>query len=564
MDSNFLDLRSLKTRMTLFTLAIFLIGIWSLAFYIRRDLRENMQCVLSDQQFSTVSILATKINQELDDRLKALEKIAGGIGPDILDNTAALQTYLEQRVLIYSLFNGGVFITGIDGTATASIPLSAKRLAINYMDRDYIVAALKDGKSTIGRTVMGKAMNSPVFVVAAPIRDVRSKVIGAIAGVTDLGKPNFLSNIMVGRYGKTGGYVLIEPQSRMIITATDKTRIMTLLPKPGINPMLDRYMQGYEGSGIVVDSRGLEVSSSAKQIPVAGWLLVARVPTEEAFSPIRTMQQRILLIAICMSLVVCGLTWWMLRRLLFPMLAAMTMLSALSDSDQPPQPLPITSQDEIGELIKGFNRLLETLAKREEALRASEEKHRSLFESANDGIFIHDMQAKIMDVNPIACELLGYTKAEMMTMTIGQVDIPEEAKHIPDRIARLLKQGHINFETVHQRKNGSRIPIDVSTRLITWDGQPVVMSICRDITERKQADEQKDKLVLELQKALSEVKTLSGLLPICSYCKKIRDDKGYWNHIEAYIRDHSETTFSHGICQECAKKHFPDMDLYDK
>jgi len=66
-----------------------------------------------------------------------------------------------------------------------------------------------------------------------------------------------------------------------------------------------------------------------------------------------------------------------------------------------------------------------------------------------------------------------------------------------------------------------------------------------------------------LEKALAEVKKLSGLLPICSYCKKIRDDKGYWNQIEHYIHEHSEAQFSHGICQDCAKKHFPDFDIYE-
>ncbi|MFH1154410.1 MAG: CHASE domain-containing protein [Pseudomonadota bacterium] len=64
----------------------------------------------------------------------------------------------------------------------------------------------------------------------------------------------------------------------------------------------------------------------------------------------------------------------------------------------------------------------------------------------------------------------------------------------------------------------------------------------------------------ELRKALSEIKKLSGLLPICSYCKRIRDDKGYWNQIESYIRDHSDADFSHGICNECVKKHFPEIN----
>ena len=131
MSFNFLHLRSLKTRLTLFMLVIFLICIWSLAFYTSRMLREDMQHMLSDQQFSSVSLLAAKVNQEIDGRLRALEKIVGSISPGMLKDTAALQTFLEQRILLQSLFNGGAFVTGVDGTATASIPLSAERIGNN-------------------------------------------------------------------------------------------------------------------------------------------------------------------------------------------------------------------------------------------------------------------------------------------------------------------------------------------------------------------------------------------------------------------------------------------------
>lgn len=73
-----------------------------------------------------------------------------------------------------------------------------------------------------------------------------------------------------------------------------------------------------------------------------------------------------------------------------------------------------------------------------------------------------------------------------------------------------------------------------------------------------------DRLSVDLKTSMAEIKLLKGILPICSYCKKIRDDKGYWNQIESYIRNHSEAEFSHGICQECAEKHHPGMDLYDE
>jgi hypothetical protein len=69
-----------------------------------------------------------------------------------------------------------------------------------------------------------------------------------------------------------------------------------------------------------------------------------------------------------------------------------------------------------------------------------------------------------------------------------------------------------------------------------------------DVTEKKQAEQEREELIRELREALSKVKTLSGMLPICSSCKKIRDDKGYWRQVEVYIRDHSEAEFTHGIC----------------
>ncbi len=84
-----------------------------------------------------------------------------------------------------------------------------------------------------------------------------------------------------------------------------------------------------------------------------------------------------------------------------------------------------------------------------------------------------------------------------------------------------------------------------------------------DISDLKQADEAREKQIIELKEALDKVKTLSGLLPICAQCKKIRDDKGYWNQIESYIRDHSAVEFSHSICPGCTKKLYPALNIPD-
>jgi DNA-binding NtrC family response regulator len=89
-----------------------------------------------------------------------------------------------------------------------------------------------------------------------------------------------------------------------------------------------------------------------------------------------------------------------------------------------------------------------------------------------------------------------------------------------------------------------------------------IVRTIRHAIERQRLMTDLQKTQTALEKSLASVRQLSGLLPICSHCKKIRDDKGYWNQVEAYIQEKSEARFSHGICQECAKKYYPDIDIY--
>ena len=366
--------------MTLFTLAIFVIGIWALAFYASYTLHNDMEHTLSDQQFSTVSILAADINDELENRLKTLEMIAEKITPAMLGNAAATQTFLDSHISFKMLFNYGGVVMRLDGVAIAETP-NHGRIGLNYSDRDHVIEALK-GKTTIGKPVMGKTAHSPILSCAAPIRDAQGKVIGAVSGVTDLEKPNFLTKITDHGYGKTGGYLMVSLKTRTIVYATDKKRIMEVLPGPGFNPLIDRAIKGWEGSGITIrPSTGVEILSSVKGIPIAGWYAAAMMPTTEAFAPIYALQKHVLLATIFLTLLAGCLTWWMLKRQLAPALTTIKTLATLADTDQSPDPLPITRQDEIGELIGGFNRLLETLGKREEELAIKQRQLQTLNET---------------------------------------------------------------------------------------------------------------------------------------------------------------------------------------
>ncbi len=167
-------------------------------------------------------------------------------------------------------------------------------------------------------------------------------------------------------------------------------------------------------------------------------------------------------------------------------------------------------------------------------------------------------------------EMLGYDENEI-TNNLSEWD---KRIHPDDRDAVYVDlNAHLNGETPYyqnehriQCKNGSYKWILDRGKIISWteDDNPLrVVGTHTDITFRKKSELENQRLLKELKEALSDIKILNGLLPICASCKKIRDDKGYWKQIESYIREHSEADFTHGLCPDCAEELYPDLVTRD-
>ena len=354
---------SLKTRVTLITVVIFVVSLWSLTFYASRLLRTDLQRQLGEHQFMSVSVIADHLDEELVSRLQALQTIATELTPAVMRNRAGLQALLEGHPLLHQMFNGGVFVTDVDGTAIADVPLFAGRIGTNYMDRDSVAIPLHQGTPMFGRPAMGKKLGAPIFSISVPVRAEQGRVSGVLVGTINLGQPNFFDNVVGRSYGKSGGYYLIARQHRLFVTASDKSRVMQPLPVRGINPFLDRVTQGYEGYGITTGSRGIETLSAAKGIPSADWLITAALPTAEAFAPIDDMLRHIVLASILLTVLAGAITWWTITRLLryqfAPVMTVSKALRTAADAAHALPLLPVLRQDEIGEMISSFNQLLQ-------------------------------------------------------------------------------------------------------------------------------------------------------------------------------------------------------------
>jgi PAS domain S-box-containing protein len=187
----------------------------------------------------------------------------------------------------------------------------------------------------------------------------------------------------------------------------------------------------------------------------------------------------------------------------------------------------------------------------------------------SDGMIVFDTENRLVDINPMAKTTLSLTDDDVVGQSAERVFSPW-----PDILDRFLHTNWAQTEIVVPSERGE-VHYDVRiTALVNRQERPAGRLILfRDITERKKIEQEKDRLLLdlknkneqlemliqELQQALESVKTLSGLLPICSNCKKIRNDQGYWEQVEGYIAKHSEADFTHGICPDCVRKLYPEL-----
>jgi PAS domain S-box-containing protein len=180
----------------------------------------------------------------------------------------------------------------------------------------------------------------------------------------------------------------------------------------------------------------------------------------------------------------------------------------------------------------------------EQKLRESENKYRSLSDAAFEGIVVTD-KGEIIDANNTIATMFGYSSpADHVGMNILNFVSPEYREEVQNKILTGYEKP---YEIQGVKKDGTNFPIQVHAKMCSFRGRQVRVTAVRDLTEQKEAEE--------------EIRNLRDILPICSYCKNIRNDEGYYEQIEAYIRKHSGVDLSHTICPDCMKEHYPEIDF---
>ena len=190
---------------------------------------------------------------------------------------------------------------------------------------------------------------------------------------------------------------------------------------------------------------------------------------------------------------------------------------------------------------------------------ANFDAYRMIFQKSLDAMMIIDIKnGNILVANQAAHHIFGFEKNGL------------EGKHystlFPEDTDVSVLEGEndvVHYDAVFVQPfklaDGTCKQMDLTLTMIPWHIHSAILATFRDASVRIQAEQEREQLISDLQSAMEKIKTLRGLLPICAHCKKVRNDDGYWQQVEVYVRDHSLAEFSHGICPECMKTHYKDL-----
>jgi len=374
MRSGYLKALTLKTRMALAITSLFVLFVITTLYLTSAYFERTFKETISAQQFSLASSLADGIDDKLRIAQNALKAAAATAPADAFSNPDKAQRFLDQRIGVLSIFDNGLFFINMDGRLIAESPYRPKRRGRDLRFREWVQKTISSRKPYISEPYLSThTPGLPAIVMTVPIFDKKGAMTGMITGSLDLQGENFLAALSRVRIGATG-YIFIADMNRMLVVHPDKNRIMKPAAPPGVNRVMDRAFEGFEGSGETVTSRGVPMLVSIKRIHMASWFLGASFPLSEAYAPLRKAERYFVMAAVTGTVMLLLVTWLTMKRLMAPLAVMTRHVAHLPEKPRHEHQIALDSADEIGVLAAAFNTMIDTLDRQQDELRDQKQR----------------------------------------------------------------------------------------------------------------------------------------------------------------------------------------------
>ncbi len=357
------------------------------------------------QQYATLNSVAEGLDDKLISAHNALIGVAGVLPQGVLNNPDTAQAWLDNRTGIRSIFNSGLFLFAPDGHLLVENPRLPGRRGKDFSFREYYLQTVQTGKPFISNPYSSSKHGRPTIMMTAPVFNANKQLVAILGGAMDLlVQDSFFHTLTKAKMGKTGYYFLFAPDRTMIIHP-DHSRIMQQDVLPGVNRMFDLALDGFEGSGETVNSKGLHSISSFRRLKTNNWILAANLPVDEAFQPVKRF--RLVYLGGMLLVVLAGIggTWW-LGRTITGGLSRLAGSIAGMDPRQLDRIETAEADDthEVQQLADAFNGLVSQIELERRKLLKSQELTRI-------GYWEQDHRTKEVRWSPMIFTLLGLRPA---------------------------------------------------------------------------------------------------------------------------------------------------------
>lgn len=474
-----------KASLLMAVIAVICTGAVSLFFvgFLESSLRKTIYSNIETISGST----ADSISMLLYDSLTDAGAVALNLPADIIEKKkpAEAQNYLKSIAELYPRFENGMFLLDKEGKLWSDYPCFPETRGKSFAYREYFIQTMKEKKGIIGTPYISARNGQPVITVTAPIRDGNNEIAGLLGCSMQLLSPHLFGGIRREKIGESG-YIFIVDKSRMLILHPDDSRILKRDIPAGSNKLLESGIAGFEGVGETVNSRGIPMILSLRQIEGTEWILGAQQPKAEAFAPIREALNRSIIFILGVALFAAIIGIVAIRRITNPVLKLREATLKLGETQVDYKPEAIKSNDEIGELYRTYHEISQNLNKSMSILRMARREWELTFDSVPDAVFITDRESKITRLNLAASKLCNMKFADVIGRSCCEIIHKKDGSICP-------YQEYLDLEKTTREETEDRDKesfFEIITTPLTDENGDVMGSlhIVSDITDRKKAE----------------------------------------------------------------------------